>query len=162
MLPHYTHCTSALNAFSSHLTKSSDGRQCGNEIAQQVTQLGRMRCQIKWVKKWRPARPPPGSVRAATGIGRTAAGGMFVDFNKEKWGLNGGSKISLRLGHVRVLTCHRHVIHYPHAASLPRPTAPPRIYRPWVSFTNRPHETPSVRACIARPHEMNRTFYTSA
>ncbi len=31
-------------AFPSHLTKSSDGRQCGNEIAQQVTQLGRMRC----------------------------------------------------------------------------------------------------------------------
>ena len=141
MLPHYTHCTSALNAFSSHLTKSSDGRQCGNEIAQQVTQLGRMRCQIKWVKKWRPARPPPGSVRAATGIGRTAAGGMFVDFNKEKWGLNGGSKISLRLGHVRVLTCHRHVIHYPHAASL-------HALRHHPEYTDRGclHESPALNA----------------
>ncbi|MBR6645684.1 MAG: hypothetical protein IKL21_08025, partial [Clostridia bacterium] len=29
--------------------------------------------------------------------------------------------VSLRLGHVRVLTYHRYVIHYPHAASLPPP-----------------------------------------
>jgi hypothetical protein len=27
--------------------------------------------------------------------------------------------VSLRLGHTRVLTCHRHVIHYARAASLP-------------------------------------------
>ena len=27
---------------------------------------------------------------------------------------------SLRLGHARVLTCHRHVIHYPRTASLPK------------------------------------------
>ncbi|MBQ5793923.1 MAG: hypothetical protein IIW17_07875, partial [Clostridia bacterium] len=27
--------------------------------------------------------------------------------------------ISLQLGHTRVLTCHRHVIHYARAASLP-------------------------------------------
>ncbi len=31
----------------------------------------------------------------------------------------GAGPVSLRLGHARVLTCHRHVIHYPRAASLP-------------------------------------------
>ena len=30
--------------------------------------------------------------------------------------------VSLRLGHARVLTVHRTVIHYARAASLPRPT----------------------------------------
>ena len=36
--------------------------------------------------------------------------------------LYGGSKVSLRLGHARVLTTTRVVIHCAHAASLPRPT----------------------------------------
>ena len=35
---------------------------------------------------------------------------------------NGGSKVSLRLRHARVLTTTRVVIHCAHAASLPRPT----------------------------------------
>ena len=44
--------------------------------------------------------------------------GLFLCFLRIKFYANGPSRVSLRLGHTRVLTCHWHVIHCARAASL--------------------------------------------
>ena len=52
--------------------------------------------------------------------------------------------VSLRLGHGAALTCHRHVIHYRAAASLPKRGAKA------ISFPHCPPPTPNSSRCISQ------------
>ena len=66
-------------------------------------------------------RHTPARQFASQIVGGAGMAPLSHTYEMKKNGFEAAGVVSLWLGHVRVLTYHRYVIHYPHAASLPPP-----------------------------------------
>ena len=66
---------------------------------------------------------PPACEAVLRTVGGAGGGDYHHPNEMNENGFKTAGVVSLWLGHVRVLTYHRYVIHYPHAASLPPPYA---------------------------------------